>query len=165
MDEILTAEDGAHGRSLEDVNMSFSQSFSPSRPLQIFLVSDHMKGRREEWRIEGLRKELKAEVMVVSFNFLLSNSSRVLPRSEDEGKKKNLTKQLKKIKGRREEWRIKVVGCQLQILGLRKELKAEVMVASFNFSLSNSSRVLPRSEDEGKKKNLTKQLKKIKDLL
>ncbi|XP_044349119.1 uncharacterized protein [Triticum aestivum] len=156
MDEILTAEDGAHGRSLEDVNMSFSQSFSPSRPLQIFLVSDHMKGRREEWRIEGLRKELKAEVMVVSFNFLLSNSSRVLPRSEDEGKKKNLTKQLKKIKGRREEWRIK---------GLRKELKAEVMVASFNFSLSNSSRVLPRSEDEGKKKNLTKQLKKIKDLL
>ena len=54
--------------------------------------------------------------MVVSFNFLLSNSSRVLPRSEDEGKKKNLTKQLKKIKGRREEWRIKVVGCQLQIL-------------------------------------------------
>ncbi|XP_044349122.1 uncharacterized protein [Triticum aestivum] len=98
MDEILTAEDGAHGRSLEDVNMSFSQSFSPSRPLQIFLVSDHMKGRREEWRIEGLRKELKAEVMVVSFNFLLSNSSRVLPRSEDEGKKKNLTKQLKKIK-------------------------------------------------------------------
>ncbi|KAF7029840.1 hypothetical protein CFC21_041493 [Triticum aestivum] len=116
MDEILTAEDGAHGRSLEDVNMSFSQSFSPSRPLQIFLVSDHMKGRREEWRIEGLRKELKAEVMVVSFNFLLSNSSRVLPRSEDEGKKKNLTKQLKKIKGRREEWRIKVVGCQLQIL-------------------------------------------------
>ena len=94
--------------------------------------------------------------MVVSFNFLLSNSSRVLPRSEDEGKKKNLTKQLKKIKGRREEWRIK---------GLRKELKAEVMVASFNFSLSNSSRVLPRSEDEGKKKNLTKQLKKIKDLL
>ncbi|XP_037456051.1 uncharacterized protein LOC119326491 isoform X4 [Triticum dicoccoides] len=75
MDEILTAEDGAHGRSLEDV-----------------------KGRREEWRIEGLRKELKAEVMVASFNFLLSNSSRVFPRSEDEGKKKNLTKQLKKIK-------------------------------------------------------------------
>ncbi|XP_037456026.1 uncharacterized protein LOC119326491 isoform X1 [Triticum dicoccoides] len=110
MDEILTAEDGAHGRSLEDVKVSFSQSFSPSRPLQILLVSDHMKGRREEWRIE-------------------------------------------------------VVGCQLQILGLRKELKAEVMVASFNFLLSNSSRVFPRSEDEGKKKNLTKQLKKIKDLL
>ena len=43
MDEILTAEDGAHGRSLEDVKVSFSQSFSPSRPLQIFLVSDHMK--------------------------------------------------------------------------------------------------------------------------
>ncbi|XP_037456037.1 uncharacterized protein LOC119326491 isoform X2 [Triticum dicoccoides] len=98
MDEILTAEDGAHGRSLEDVKVSFSQSFSPSRPLQILLVSDHMKGRREEWRIEGLRKELKAEVMVASFNFLLSNSSRVFPRSEDEGKKKNLTKQLKKIK-------------------------------------------------------------------
>ena len=54
------------------------------------------------------------------------------------------------------------MGCQLQILGLRKELKAEVMVASFNFLLSNSSRVLPRSEDEGKKKNLTKELKKMK---
>ncbi|XP_037456043.1 uncharacterized protein LOC119326491 isoform X3 [Triticum dicoccoides] len=72
---------------------------------------------------------------------------------------------LEDVKGRREEWRIEVVGCQLQILGLRKELKAEVMVASFNFLLSNSSRVFPRSEDEGKKKNLTKQLKKIKDLL
>ena len=43
MDEILTAEDGAHGRILEDVKVSFSQSFSPSRPLQFFLVSDHMK--------------------------------------------------------------------------------------------------------------------------
>ena len=71
MDEILTAEDGAHGRSLEDVNMSFSQSFSPSRPLQIFLVSDHMKGRREEWRIE---------VVVASFKFWLSTSSRILLR-------------------------------------------------------------------------------------
>ncbi|VAI57600.1 unnamed protein product [Triticum turgidum subsp. durum] len=69
------------------------------------------------------------------------------------------------VKGRHEEWRIKVMGCQLQILGLCKELKAEVMVAGFNFLLSNSSRVLPRSEDEGKNKNLTKQLKKIKDLL
>ncbi|XP_044412869.1 uncharacterized protein [Triticum aestivum] len=75
MDEILTAEDGPHGRSFEVV-----------------------KGRHEEWRIKGLCKELKAEVMVAGFNFLLSNSSRVLPRSEDEGKNKNLTKQLKKIK-------------------------------------------------------------------
>ncbi|XP_044435531.1 uncharacterized protein [Triticum aestivum] len=60
----------------------------------------NLNGRREEWRIEGLRKELKAEVMVASFNFLLTNSSRVLPRSEDEGKKKNLTKELKKMKAR-----------------------------------------------------------------
>ncbi|EMS49864.1 hypothetical protein TRIUR3_14845 [Triticum urartu] len=80
--------------------------------------------------------------------------------------------ELLNLNGRREEWRIEVVGCQLQILvehflnnlveALRKELKAEVMVASFNFLLSNSSRVLPRSEDEGKKKNLTKELKKMK---
>ncbi|KAF7049245.1 hypothetical protein CFC21_057812 [Triticum aestivum] len=70
--------------------------------------------------------------------------------------------ELLNLNGHREEWRIEVVGCQLQILGLRKELKAEVMVASFNFLLSNSSRVLPRSEDEGKKKNLTKEFKKMK---